>query len=149
MDTVKVDVQKLQILNDRISQCLEALNQVRLSVHGLQQGLGGFQQPGMGGISHTSVNPYNPYGQTFANPWGQGFGSQYGQGFAPQYGQSFSPQIGQGFGQWGQPYGISHSPWTQVNPLLQLQMQSDPFIAARIAQTFPYAYTPVTQYGQY
>ena len=137
MDTVKVDVQKLQILNDRISQCLDALNQVRLSVHGLQQGLGGLGQPGIGGISHTSINPFQQYGQTYANPWGQSYAQQY------------TPQLGQGYGQtfaqpWGQPYGISHTPWTQVNPLLQLQMQSDPFIAARIAQTFPFAFTPVT-----
>lgn len=31
----KVDVRKLQLLNDRIAQTIEALNQVRLSVHGL------------------------------------------------------------------------------------------------------------------
>ena len=31
----KVDVRKLQLLNDRITQTIEALNQVRLSVHGL------------------------------------------------------------------------------------------------------------------
>lgn len=31
----KVDVRKLQVLNDRINQTIDALNQVRLSVHGL------------------------------------------------------------------------------------------------------------------
>ena len=36
METVKVDVQKLQLLNDRIAQTIEALNQVRMSVHGIQ-----------------------------------------------------------------------------------------------------------------
>ena len=35
METAKVDIRKLQLLNDRINQCIEALNQVRLSVHGL------------------------------------------------------------------------------------------------------------------
>ncbi len=35
MDTVKVDIRKLQTLNDRINQCIDALGQVRLSVHGL------------------------------------------------------------------------------------------------------------------
>lgn len=35
MEAVKVDVRKLQLLNDRISQTLDALNQVRLSAHGL------------------------------------------------------------------------------------------------------------------
>lgn len=37
METVKVDLQKLQLLNDRIAQTIEALNQLRLSTHGLQQ----------------------------------------------------------------------------------------------------------------
>jgi hypothetical protein len=31
----KVDIRKLQILNDRITQTIDALNQVRLTVHGL------------------------------------------------------------------------------------------------------------------
>ena len=31
----RVDVRKLQILNDRINQTIDALSQVRLSVHGL------------------------------------------------------------------------------------------------------------------
>jgi hypothetical protein len=37
METVKVDIQKLQLLNDRIAQTIEALNQVRMSVqaHGV------------------------------------------------------------------------------------------------------------------
>ena len=36
METVKVDIQKLQLLNDRIAQTIEALNLVRMSVHGIQ-----------------------------------------------------------------------------------------------------------------
>ena len=36
MDMVKVDIQKLQLLNERIGQTLEALEQVRASVQGLQ-----------------------------------------------------------------------------------------------------------------
>lgn len=43
----KVDVRKLQVLNDRINQTIDALNQVRLSVHGL---------------AHSGVMPQmNPY----------------------------------------------------------------------------------------
>src|SRR3954467_8834355 len=41
----RVDVRKLQILNDRINQTIDALNQVRLSVHGL--GHSGLQNPFM------------------------------------------------------------------------------------------------------
>ena len=33
--TVRIDLQRLQILNDRLCQTLEALNQVRMSAHGL------------------------------------------------------------------------------------------------------------------
>lgn len=40
MDTVKIDIQKLQLLNDRISQTIDALNQVRVSTHGLQHSSG-------------------------------------------------------------------------------------------------------------
>jgi len=36
METANVDIRKLQLLNDRINQTIDALNQVRLSVHGLQ-----------------------------------------------------------------------------------------------------------------
>lgn len=52
METVKVDIQKLQLLNDRIAQTIEALNQVRMSVHGIQ---------------HTHATP---------SPWG--YGAAYG-----------------------------------------------------------------------
>src|SRR5215475_9163436 len=84
METAKVDIRKLQLLNDRINQCLDALNQVRLSVHGLSQGLShsnpqagitagptsGFGQPGFGQpgferslFSQAGVNPFvqNPF----------------------------------------------------------------------------------------
>jgi len=35
METAKIDIRKLQLLNDRINSTIEALNQVRMSVHGL------------------------------------------------------------------------------------------------------------------
>jgi hypothetical protein len=44
----KVDIRKLQFLNDRIAQVTDALNQVRLSVHGLQQPPFALQQPQIG-----------------------------------------------------------------------------------------------------
>jgi hypothetical protein len=64
METAKVDVRKLQLLNDRVNQTIEALNHLRLSVHGL---------------SHTGVSPYGQFGQfgqlpisqyTQQNPYG-------------------------------------------------------------------------------
>jgi len=120
----KVDVRKLQVLNDRINQTIDALNQVRLSVHGL---------------GHTGVTPQmNPLAYLT-----QGFGTQglAGQGFGGQSGgQGFGqPGFGaQGFGggfpqttPWAQGMGgLGHtSPFQQVDPLSQgnpLQ-QSNPF----------------------
>src|ERR1700724_536142 len=97
METAKVDIRKLQLLNDRINQCIDALTQVRLSVHGL---------------SHTSaVNPNAPNAQLGA------FGVQAQQGGfqqPPQTGfpQTF-PQVGfpQVQGGFTQPFGagLSHS----------------------------------------
>ncbi|HKC23545.1 MAG TPA: hypothetical protein VKF32_02330, partial [Thermoanaerobaculia bacterium] len=101
METAKVDIQKLQLLNDRIAQCFDALNQVRLSVHGL---------------SHTAAQA--GIGQGFGpQAFQQGFGSQ--QGFNP-YQQN--PYLTQGIGQnpfvqgiaqqsvpWANPLGLAHS----------------------------------------
>jgi hypothetical protein len=77
----KVDIRKLQLLNDRIAQVMDALNQVRLSVHGL---------------SHAGA----PTGQGF--PFG---GTQ--QQFGPQQQFGF-PQTPYGS---GQPMGFQHSPY--------------------------------------
>ena len=135
METAKVDIRKLQLLNDRIAQCAEALNQVRLSVHGLtygagygQAGVSGLMQNpafavGQTGLSHTS--PTNPYG------------------FVPQF--SPIPQIPQipqmpqvspipGWNPYG---GLSHT-GLDVAP----QAWGDPYLAQRLAQTFPFAFAP-------
>jgi hypothetical protein len=85
----KVDVRKLQLLSDRISQTIDALTQVRYSVHGIGHsnaflphlapfygvhgaGVLGHTNPHFGfGIGHT--NPHFGYGQT--NPhFGFGIG---------------------------------------------------------------------------
>ena len=165
METAKVDIRKLQLLNDRINQCIDALNQVRLSVHGLSQGL-----------SHTSpqaglnpgsqfLNPVSQYGQGFpgfnaspfaqTNPFAQTGGSPFGFG-STGFGQMPIGQnpLAQGFAP-----GLSHttgmSPFAQpANPYLSgLSPESleasvrpiwaDPFLTARITQTFPYAQYPV------
>jgi len=141
----KVDIRKLQLLNDRITQTIDALNQVRLTVHGL---------------GHST-----PYGQM--NPWTSGFGQQsfgqqsYGQQPWGQFGGQQS--LGQPFGAGVNPYlsgtmgGFQHSnPLTQ-NPLISqvlggqygnpdlienqylLVRASDP---SRISATFPFAFQP-------
>jgi hypothetical protein len=137
METAKVDIRKLQLLNDRINQCLDALNQVRLSVHGLSQGLShstpqagigagvpsGFGQPGFG-VSPFGQTGLNPFVQ---NPFTQGFGpglshtNPFGQGISP-YTSGMGPEALEGSGR---------------------PIWADPILTARITQTFPYAQFPV------
>ena len=117
----KVDVRKLQVLNDRINQTIDALNQVRLSVHGL---------------GHSGVMPQmNPL--AYLTQGAQGFGTPGfgGQGFGQQgFGQ-------QGFGQQGFG-GFQQAPWSQgigglghtgvppqINPLLAQGLQHSPYQA--------------------
>jgi len=143
METAKVDIQKLQLLNDRIAQAFDALNQVRFSVHGLshssqipgfgQQGIGqqqGFGQGVMGlqgqqglqGLTNPFQNPYQ-YQQQGQNPYQQ---------------QTIGQQI-----PWAQnPFsGLSHStfgsqiPFGGITPQMGLgQQQIQPF-----GQASPYA----------
>lgn len=82
MDTVKVDIQKLQLLNERIAQTLDALNQVRMSMQGFQ---------------HTSIPtpPWAAYGGYAPAPFVQ-----------PPYGMPFAP-----FAPFGAYNGISHTSW--------------------------------------
>ena len=112
----KVDVRKLQILNDRINQTIEALNQVRLSVHGL--GHSGLQNPFLGqgqgsGMQHGFGVP-NPYLYGMQNPL-QGGGGPLSQ-LQNQFTQQGVPGMGGGM-------GFQHSPFTPqftnpfVNPL--------------------------------
>lgn len=130
----KVDVRKLQILNDRINQTIDALSQVRLSVHGL--GHTGvptsmyqpFGVPTPVGLSHTPfttpVNPLfnlpTPFSTPFVNPM---LPSIPTPGITPNW--IPTPWTG----------GLLHS---TVDPLelKLLEMRAiDPF---RIRETFPY-----------
>jgi hypothetical protein len=114
METAKVDIRKLQLLNDRINQCLEALSQVRLTVHGL---------------SHTSGQI--PGGQI---P-GQGLGLGLGQGFPSGVGTAFGPLGAMGPGLPYPPFaGLGHS--TPIGPFQAFGQQ--PFQAFG-QQPFPFA----------
>jgi hypothetical protein len=143
METVKVDLQKLQILNDRIAQTIDALNQVRLSTHGLQhsgswstqQGVSGFSPIGQQGFSPVAqqagygVNPFSGISHTspFVNPFVQSQLPWSPVGFPQQ------TMVGQ---PWTAGIGISHS-----------GLQVDPQMSMRLAQTFPfvgYPYPPMT-----
>lgn len=131
METAKVDIRKLQILNDRISQCIEALNQVRLSVHGL---------------SHTA--PGIPFLQASVNPLAQspavGVGyPAYVPGFSHTTGimgtspATFLPGLVPGLSPF---LGLSHA---SPEEAFTRPAWADPLLAVRIAQTFPYAQYPV------
>jgi hypothetical protein len=151
MDMAKVDIRKLQLLNDRIAQTIDALNQVRMSVHGLQHTTAGMQQPspiGYGGIGVTGAYPVPGVGVPFGaqpgqfaqpvNPYAQGLG-QFGQGLGQvgQFGQGLGQvgQFGQGLGQVGQlpinPLGATSIP---VGGLGHTSFEAiDPWTAARQA----------------
>lgn len=163
METAKVDIRKLQLLNDRINQCIDALNQVRLSVHGLSAaqtgvqggiGAGPGQSPGYEyglGLAHSGFGQ-NPFAQTgigqnpavpFGTPnvFGQ---TPIGPGYFPGVGVTgFAPTVG-AFGLGVNPLmaGLTHTS-PEVLEAFRRPIWADPFWTARITQTFPYAQLPV------
>lgn len=143
MDTAKVDIRKLQLLNDRVNQCIDALNDVRFSVHGLShtsqvpQGAPGInplaQDPrlslGWGGAA--SVSPVIP-GLSHTSAMGSA-----AQAPAPPF-QGFSIPIGA-----INPYAaLSHS-GAGAFEAYPRPMWADPLLSARVAQTFPYAFVSI------
>lgn len=135
METAKVDIRKLQLLNDRINQCIDALNQVRVSVHGLSHASVGAQT----GVGIPLAQP--TFGQA---PYGAAFGAGYSPGFIQQGFQPgfTAPQYPVGIPQGFNPVlGLSH---TSQEGLEQRPVWTDPLMAARLAQTFPYLYLSVS-----
>lgn len=134
METAKVEIRKLQLLNDRINQCIDALNQVRLSVHGLSHTPGISPSAGL----PLTQNPYATAGL------GAGYSPGFQQGgvhpsqFGPQPGVPPQFGIGQGF---NPVLGLSHTSQEGLDPR---PAWTDPVMAARIAQTFPYLYLSVS-----
>jgi hypothetical protein len=146
LETAKVDIRKLQLLNDRITQCIDALNQVRLSVHGLSHttpvtGLGalGFAAPPVFGSPFAAVGAIPGAYASVPGAFPYAGGMAHSTGIPPL--QAFQPVVS--------PLGVS--PWTSAWPSLGLSHTgpesqemygrlplTDPFMAARIAQTFPY-----------
>jgi len=147
METAKVDIRKLQLLNDRINQCIDALSQVRLSVHGLTSAAspafgigGGFGQSpiGLGGLSHTGA-----YGNpAFANPFvSPGIGGMMNAGIPQTFGAS-------PFGQ-PSPFGqvpIAPNPWfQQVTP--GLSHSTGAWAPAALAQGGVNPYAGISPFG--
>jgi hypothetical protein len=164
----KVDVRKLQILNDRINQTIDALNQVRLSVHGLghtglSQGMSPFTQ-GFGQQQSFGQSPFGiqqPFGiqPSFGIPSPYGIPQQLGFQHNPyqQYLNPFTnPFLTQGmsspWSQVGSPWGYSQvgggigSPYggglSHSSPELKFMERQLTEVRAndpfRIAQTFPF-----------
>jgi hypothetical protein len=70
METAKVDIRRLQMLNDSIVRTIEALNQVRLSVHGGLQHTApfGVQTPfGVQGLGTSAI--FGGFPNAFTNPY--------------------------------------------------------------------------------
>ena len=152
METVKVDVQKLQLLNDRIAQTIDALNQVRMSAHAIQHTQGspwaaygagyGTQPVGLVPpfLQYGAQSPFSnvPYTSPFfggiqhtATPYTNPYLGGTGTPFANPY-LSNVTQVGSSIGAWPTSYlsnGISHSSF-------------DPNWQLRAAQIFPFGQSP-------
>ena len=136
METAKVDIRKLQLLNDCINRTIEALNQVRLSVHA-------------GGIQHSA--PMGP--QSVGTPgYFGGYPGSYPGSYLGAYTTPFgyNPQAAgmvPGYANVGglagypngfaQSAGLGHS---GVDPRVAWDWTQDPYTSARIAQTFPFVH---------
>ena len=132
MDTVKVDIQKLQLLNDRIAQTIDALNQVRMSVHGIQHTqFSPFAQVSPYGVPQTPFlgYPQPPFGAFQPMPYPTQFGSPFTPGLShtsPQTMQytQYTPYTP--YTTYTNPYtnGISHTSW---DPTWQTRQTTFPF----------------------
>jgi hypothetical protein len=127
METATVDIRRLQTLSDCINRTIDALNQVRLSVHGVGTPNALGVVPTIGGLAHAAAqNPFvtgqlaqqlvNPLVSQFANP----FAAVATNPFANPY-NNYNAWAGTGLG---------HSAF--------VSQYADPYATARIAQTFPF-----------
>ena len=96
--TARIDMQRLAILNDRLCQTLDALNQVRMSAHGFNAGMTAAPAYGV-------ANQMNAFNQT---GFGLGFAPQFAHAYPAAYPAAFagSPVVG-GFS----PYMATVNPW--------------------------------------
>ena len=134
----KVDIRKLQLLNERINQTIDALNQVRMSVHGLSHTAG--QQAG--GWT-PNVAPFQPggYGLQPQTPTFWGPGLQHTPAVNVPYGAYGTYGMTQVPAMIGFSGGISHtSPDLFDQRILELRLADQ----NRLAQSFPFAFNQVS-----
>lgn len=159
MDSVRVDLARLQLLNDRICQCLDALNQVRVSMAPgttFGQGFPSFgtnspwnpTAPWVGGISHTTGqnwagNPYSgipsygPFGPQTAGFAGPNFVNPYtispftANPFVGGLSHTSVPGYGNGYAPFAlnNPYGGV----TGFNPTMGVGVTTNPFLGANFS----------------
>jgi hypothetical protein len=151
METAKVDIRKLQLLNDRINQCIDALNQVRISVHGLSHSPVGTigTAPVTGYIDPRVTDPRmaDPRVGYGISPTVPGYGGGLAHspihqiaGYPAAAGISAGNPMGSQIpiGVWNNAhYGLSHTT-LEADPIYNRPLWADPLLAARVAQTFPF-----------
>jgi hypothetical protein len=154
----KVDIQKLQLLNDRLTQTIDALNQVRMLAHGIQHTAASPWGYSAFGAPFGVAPQYWPYAQQFGvspysvSPWQVPFASPFVGGI--QHTSSpwgTSPYLGgyqtTPFAQ--SPYftGIQHtSPFSQ-SPYISAFQQTSPFVAAFQQSTPTFSGSPYVGNG--
>jgi hypothetical protein len=125
----KVDVRKLQLLNDRITQVMDALNQVRFSVYGLSHTGAPIGQPGLHQLGQFGIPQPPQLGFQQQPPYGGG--QPFGQlGMQPQLGYQQQPP----YGAW-QPFGLQQPMMGGVGGL-----QHTPY-----GPSIPFGYAPFGQ----
>jgi hypothetical protein len=144
METAKVDIRKLQTLNDCINRTIEALNQVRLSVHGAgPQAFG--MVPGIGGLGHAAPGGYFPQFAQYPQVGGYGPSAAAQYAAQAQYAAAapFAASLGgiSPLAYWSQ-QGLGHSAAAGAG-----YEYGDPYATARMSQTFPFVHWGYSPFG--
>lgn len=134
METAKIDIRKLQLLNDRINHTIDALNQVRMSVHGLSHS---------NTIGTTNLGlSWNPstFVPTLPTTTPIGWSTvplNYAQSPVP------NPTFAQPLAYANILGGLNHSTPEMIDANTWNRPVTDLSYLARINQTFPFAYSPI------
>lgn len=135
----RVDIQKLQMLCDRINQAAEALDQVRMSVSGLshtgQAPFYGFAQSPVYGqpLQYQALQPVIPWQQQALPPLYSGVGLQHS--VDPRLNPIYAANMPVGY---GLPAGIQHTGAEDVERRILEARANDPY---RIGITFPFVFS--------
>lgn len=91
--TVRIDLQRLQVLNDRLCQTLEALNQVRMSAHNMTPGFGHSYGYNMGYVPQQQMPMWGASHPMFHNGFVPSYGAFHGYNNIPAWNHqhSFAP----------------------------------------------------------